>query len=135
MTSNIEFTLLLVLAAAKRDKELLLQTLREIGSACEDGKAVVKHCQRLLDERGKDWLNASLKKLHREQGKNRNLPVYSYLWELSEEKPLEKVLYFRLNAEEVRQLEVLAEQSDTSIHLLARKILRETLRASCLQQG
>jgi hypothetical protein len=69
------------------------------------------------------------------QGKNRNLPVYSYLWELSEEKPLEKVLYFRLNAEEVRQLEALAEQSDTSIHLLARKILRETLRASCLQQG
>ena len=135
MTSNIEFTLLLVLAAAKRDKELLLQTLREIGATCEDGKAVVKHCHRLLDERGKDWLNASLKKLHREQGKNRNLPVYSYLWELSEEKPLEKVLYFRLNAEEVRQLEALAEQSDTSIHLLARKILRETLRASCLQQG
>ena len=131
MTSNIEFTLLLVLAAAKRDKELLLQALREIGSACEDGKAVVKHCQRLLDERGKDWLNASLKKLHREQGKNRNLPVYSYLWELSEEKPLEKVIGFRLNADEVRQLEVMAEQSGTSAHLLAKKILRDSLRVSC----
>ena len=128
MTSNIEFTLLLVLAAAKRDKELLLQTLREIGAACEDGKAVVKHCQRLLDERGKDWLNASLKKLHREQGKNRNLPVYSYLWELSEEKPLEKVIGFRLNADEVRQLEVMAEQSGTSAHLLAKKILRDSLK-------
>ena len=128
MTSNIEFTLLLVLAAAKRDKELLLQTLREIGAACEDGKAVVKHCQRLLDERGKDWLNASLKKLHREQGKNRNLPVYSYLGELSEEKPLEKVIGFRLNADEVRQLEVMAEQSGTSAHLLAKKILRDSLK-------
>ena len=128
MTQNIEYTLLLVLAAAKRDKELLLQTLREIGSACEDGKAVVKHCQRLLDERGKDWLNASLKKLHREQGKNRNLPVYSYLWELSEEKPLEKVIGFRLNADEVRQLEVMAEQSGTSAHLLAKKILRDSLK-------
>ena len=131
MTQNIEYTLLLVLAAAKRDKELLLQTLREIGSACKDGKAVVKHCQRLLDERGKDWLNASLKKLHREQGKNRNLPVYSYLWELSEEKPLEKVIGFRLNADEVRQLEVMAEQSGTSAHLLAKKILRDSLRVSC----
>jgi hypothetical protein len=135
MTPNIEFTLLLVLAAAKRDKELLLQTLREIGSACEDGKATVKHCQRLLDERGRDWLNASLKKLYREHGKNRNLPVYSYLWELSEEKPLDVVVKFRLNSDEVRELEVLAEQSGGSIHLLARKILRETLRTSCVQQG
>jgi hypothetical protein len=135
MTSSIEFTLLLVLAAAKRDKELLLQTLREIGSACEDGKATVKHCQRLLDDRGKDWLNASLKKLHREAGKNRDLPVYSYLWELSEEKPLDVVVKFRLNSDEVRELEILAEQSGDSVHLLARKILRETLRASCTQQG
>jgi hypothetical protein len=131
MTPNIEFTLLLVLAAAKRDKELLLQTLREIGSATEDGKATVKHCQRLLDERGKDWLNASLKKLYREHGKNRNLPVYSYLWELSEEKPLEKVIGFRLNADEVRQLEIMAEQSGTSAHLLAKKILRDSLRTCC----
>jgi hypothetical protein len=135
MTPTIEFTLLLVLASAQRSPELLLQTLREIGSSDVDGKRMIGHAQRLMPERDYDWLKASLKKLYDDPSNSRNLPVYSYLWELSEEKPLEVAVQFRLNAEEARQLQALADNGNGSMGVIARKLLRDVLAGSCIQQG